>query len=426
MWRRMKWLSAAGCWCFLIFAAAGAESAGSDIAKLLDVGWSITPQSRAAADAQWTEMQPLAGRDARAIKASWLVLMQQRRFDEALKRLDEYLAKSPDDFSALRAKAWVQTVLKNYATAFVTSDRLSTLLTKHRPTTDEGVEEHKELVAFLGRLIGFFGGPVADQINQVDRKALEKKWLERLDESTKVVFEDARNGVLSKYIDMLDESASSKEKSLATAKADKEKSLAELQADNERLDARAKELEDRRDKLNSEFKAEIDEINRQDFPLAQQQTQLANRASLLNADLLTYSSQITTLQQLAANEKDPARQQQYFTQINSLSLLVGRIDADLLGLNRFLRNVQGQRAGLQTRRSRAQAATAGQVNALERELAEVNKRERRNEGLEKKANRPANVSTSKIRSLSAQATALSTYDSFPLEAAKRALLESLR
>ena len=67
---------------------------------------------------------------------------------------------------------------------------------KHRPTTDEGVEEHKELVAFLGRLIGFFGGPVADQINQVDRKALEKKWLERLDESTKVVFEDARNGVL--------------------------------------------------------------------------------------------------------------------------------------------------------------------------------------------------------------------------------------
>ena len=41
--------------------------------------------------------------------------MQQRRFDEAHKRIDEHLAKEPDDLAALRAKTWVQTVLKNYA-----------------------------------------------------------------------------------------------------------------------------------------------------------------------------------------------------------------------------------------------------------------------------------------------------------------------
>jgi DNA repair exonuclease SbcCD ATPase subunit len=423
---RMNWLYAAGSCCLLTLSTVGAAEPEASISKLLDVGWTITPQSRAAADEQWTEVRRLAGSDLRAIKASWLVLMQQRRFEEALKRIDEHLAKSPDDLSALRAKAWVQTVLKNYPVAFVTSDRLSSLLSTHRPTTDEGAAEHNELVGFLGRLIGFFGGPVADQINQEQRKSLEKKWLQRLDDSTQVVFEDARNGVLAKYIDMLDDSASSKEKALATAKADKEKSLAELQSENERLDARAKELEEKRKTLNNEFKTEMDEINRQDQSLVLQQTQLASRANLLNVDLLTYSSQITTLQQLAAKEQNQSRQQQYFAEINSLSLLVGRIDADLLGINRLLRNVQAQRAGLQTRRSQAQAATAAKVNSLDRELADLNKRERRNEGLERKASRPINVSTSKARSLSAQATALSTYDSFPLEAAKAQLLDSLR
>jgi hypothetical protein len=423
---RMNWLYAAGCCCLLILTPVRADESGASIARLLDVGWSITPQSRAAADEQWTEVQRLAGSDLRAIKASWLVLMQQRRFDEALKRIDQQLSKTPDDLSALRAKAWVQTVLKNYPRAFLTADRLSSLVSKGRPSTDEEISQHNELIAFLGRLIGFFGGPVAEQINQEERKALEKKWLQRLDDSTKDIFEDARNSVLAKYLDMIDESASSKEKALATAKADKEKSLAELQAENERLEARAHELEEKRKTLNNEFKAEMDEIDRQDQPLLLQQTQLSNRASLLNIDLLAYSSQITTLQQLATKEQNQSRQQQYLVEINSLSLLLTRLDADLLGINRLLRNLQAQRAGLQTRRSQAQAATAARVNSLERELADLNKRERRNGGLEKKANRPISVSTSKVRSLSAQATALSTYDAFPLEAAKAALLESLR
>ena len=170
----------------------------------------------------------------------------------------------------------------------------------------------------------------------------------------------------------------------------------------------------------------MDDINRQDQPLVQQQTQLGSRASLLNADLLTYSSQITTLQQLAANEKNGTRQQQIFAEINSLSVLVARIDADLLGINRLLRNLQVQRAALQTRRAQAQSSTAAQIDRADRELAEIEKRERRNEGLEKRANRPATVTTSKLRSLAAQASALSTYDSFPLEAAKAKLLDSLR
>ena len=158
----------------------------------------------------------------------------------------------------------------------------------------------------------------------------------------------------------------------------------------------------------------------------QQQVQLSSRANLLNTDLLNTSAQITTLQQLATQERNATLQQQYFSQINSLSILVGRIEADLFSVNRLLRGVQSQRSGLAARRTQAQANTSNQVDRIDRELADLGKRERRNEGLEKRATRPTATSTSKVRALSAQATALSTYDAFPLEAAKAKLLDSLR
>jgi DNA repair exonuclease SbcCD ATPase subunit len=410
----------------LLAGTAHAADASAAIARLLDVGWSNTPQARADADLQLEVVLRAAPSDVRALEASWLVLMQQRRFDEALKRIDEHLDKQPDDLAAIRAKAWVQTVLKNHAGAFLSLDRLSTLLTAHPATTDSDRADQAEAIAFLGRLIGYYGGPAADFVNQDERKALEKRLLDRLAESQRTLLEDARNSVLSKFVEITDESGNARDRAAATARAEKEKTLAELQTDKTRLDSREKELEERRTKLNSEYRAEMDELAKQDQPLVQQQSQLTGRANILNNDLANMTVQIGTLQQLASQEKSGLRQQQLLAQANALSLVASRAEADLLGVNRLLRGVAGQRSALQTRRVQAQANTASQIERIDHELAELGKRERRNDNLEKRASRPVASSTGKVRALSAQATALSTYDAFPLEAAKARLLESLK
>jgi hypothetical protein len=423
---RVNWLLASGCIAVLLAHTAAGDEAAEAISKLLDVGWSITPQARQAADAQYEELTKIAPRDPRALEAWWLVLMQQRRFDEALKQIELHLKREPDDLAAWRAKTWVHTVLKNYSSAFVAAERLSALLAAHEPAEDAHRALHAESIGFLGRLLGYVGGPIADAVNQDERKVLEKKFLDRLADSERPLFEDARNGVLARFLEMTDESADARDKAQALANAEKAKTLAELQSDREKLDERAKELEERRKKLNSELKAELTEIDRQEQPLVQQQAQLAARSEALNADLFNYSSQITTLQSLAAKEKDAALRQQYLNQANSLSFLASRVEADLNGANRLWRGLQAQRSGLQARRGQAQASSTSQVDRLARELADLDKRERRNEGLERRAGRSATTSTSKVRSLSAQATALSTYDAFPLEAAKARLLESLQ
>jgi hypothetical protein len=405
---------------------ADEQQSRAAIAKLLDVGWGVTAQARDAADLQYEEVLRAAGRNPRALTASWLVLMQQRRYEEARKRLEEHLALAPDDLTALRAKTWILAVQKNYSAAMHSADKLSELVAAMPLQSDSDRAAQDESIGFLGRLLGFFGGPAAEAINQEERKALERKLLDRLDETRKAVFEDARNGVLSKFISMTDDSADAHEKAIAAAAADKKKTLAELQSDREQTAARSKELDSRKNKARDELRDELDQIARQDQPLVQDLARLGARANVLNADLAAYSVSIGRLQQLAAAEKDPVRKQQYLLEADQVSLLAAQADANLIGVNRLAQGVQAQRAALAARQQQAQNNASSQVKRIDNELGDLAKRDKRNDGLEKRAVRPVSGTTSKVRSISAQATALSTYDTFPLEPAKARLLESLQ
>jgi hypothetical protein len=352
--------------------------------------------------------------------------MQQRRYDEALKRIDEYLAKQPADLQALRAKAWTQAILKNYQGALLTADKLSQQMLEEPPISKADAVEHEELTAFLGRLLGFVGGPVSDVANQDQRKATEKQIVARLDDSQRPKFEEARDGVLAKHIELTDNKADERDKAIEVASADKEKTLQDVAAEREQIAARAEELGSRNDRLQAELKEELSELEKQDTPLVQELARLDARATVLNRDLFAYQGEIDRYERLAASEKDPVRRQQWLIEADRLIIIANRIDADLVGVNRLARNVQSQRAALALRAQQAQANAAGQAQRIDREMTDLAKRDKRADGIEKRAGRPASGTTSKVRSLSAQATALTTYDQFPLEAAREKLLESLR
>src|SRR2546426_630307 len=86
---------------------------------------------------------------------------------------------------------------------------------RRRPATDAERASHDDLIGFLGRWIGYFGGPAADFVNQDERKAIEKKFLDRLAASQRPLLEDARNSVLSRFIEMTDESANARDRAAA-------------------------------------------------------------------------------------------------------------------------------------------------------------------------------------------------------------------
>ena len=396
------------------------------IGKLLEVGWAITPQARTAADAHYLAATQIAGNDPRALAAYSLVLLYQHRYEDALKRLNEQLARSPGDLEALRAKAMVLTILKSYPAAMLAADQLSAAAAAEPRESASANPSQRDSIAFLGRLVGFLGGPVSEAVNQDERMALEKKLLARLDEAGVIVFEDARNGVLDKFIEMSDNQADARERAVADATADKEKTLTDVQAEREKIAARNKELADRKSKIRDQFQEELDDIAKKDQPLVQDLARLNARSNSLNGTLFAYEGEINRLQQLANSEKSNARKQQLLNQANQLAIAAAQINADLIGTNTLLQGVQNQRVALANRQAQAQASAQSQVNRIDKELEGLGKRDRRNEGIGKRTARPVSASTGKVRSLSAQATAFTTYEAFPLEAAKVRLLEALR
>ena len=396
------------------------------IEKLLEVGWKTTPQARLATNAQYIEVLKVAGTDLRANRAAALVLMQQRRFEDVPRQVDAILDKQPDDLLAWRAKVWVAAMLKNYPQALLAADDMSQHLPAEAEPSTASETEAREYIAFLGRIFGYLGGPMTESANQEQRKSAEKKIVARLSESRRAAFEAARDGVLQRYLEMTDEKIEQKEKAKEAADAEKEKTLQEIAALRDENAKRLAELKDQRDKLRSELKAELDEIAKADQPLVSELARLTARAATINRDLFTYDNEIARLQAAAAREEDQNLRNLLSNQITSLQFQAARVQGDLAAVNRLGAGVNAQRAQLVARGQQAQANFGGQLGRLDKEYQELQKGEKRADVEEKRARRPGSTTTGRSLSLGATATALSTYDQFPLEEAKARLLDELK
>jgi hypothetical protein len=407
-------------------ASAVDRAAADAIAKLLEVGWSNSPQARAAADTQITEVAKLAGGEPIAQQAWLLILLQQRRYDEALKRADALIAKDATDTTALRAKVWMATLLKNYEAAMLAAEELSQQLAAAPPLNEAEQAVQDDLFKFLGRIYGFLGGPIADDINQEARKTAEKAILARIPPTRQALFEEARDGVVAKFLEMTGAKDDERLKAIAASDATKDKTLKEIEDERQKISDRSQELDDRRTQLQSELRDELSEIAKEDRPLVQDLARLEARAGSLSRDLFSYDTEIGRLQAQADREENENVRRQLLREADRLAFTASRVQSDLVAVNRQADAINAQRAGLQARQQKAQSSVADQVRSIDQERSGLAKRDKRNDAIEKRAARPATGVTSKGLALAAQATALSTYDQFPLEAAKARLLESLK
>jgi hypothetical protein len=424
-----RWLVAGGllalCW-FGQPAAAQENPAKAAVVKLLTVGWSTTPQARTAADEQYKVVRQHAGDHPIALSASLLVLLQQRRYDEAAKRTDELLEKSPGDLTALRAKIWIAIVLKEFSAALSAAENLSEQLAAAPPKNEVEQASHDELLGFLGRVYGFLGGAAAESVSQDERKASERRVLERIAKDRRPIFEEARDGAVAKFLELTGAQDEQRELAAASLAAAKDETLKDVAAEKQAIADRAAELDSRRDKLNAELKQELEEIAREDQPLVQEYTRLDARAGILNRDLLRLDLEVRQLESDASRENDPALRQQLLREADRLALIASGVQNDLLALNRLADGVRAQRAALLVRQQKAQAAAAQTTNRMAQERRDLAQREKRNEAIGTRVARTKATPPSTVRALAAQATAFSTYDQFPLEVARNKLLERVR
>lgn len=409
-----------------VVACADEGSTKASIRKLLEEGWSITPSARAAADAQFEALQSEVPNDERVLTASALVLMQQRRYDDAGKRLNELLVQNPNNLLAIRAKCWLSTTLKNYGGAVVDAEKLRSLLPAET-TQDRAAEaEARDHLAFLGRICGYLAGPVADNVDQLTRKQLEKTISAGLSEGRLQVFTQARDGVTQKYFELTDTKVDTEKKNIEDRKTEAEQTLQDVEAAKQQIAERVQELEEHAKKLEKELNDELVEISKLDRPLVAELSRLQIRASNLQSDVAIAQGEIDRITAQLTRNRDPTVAALLRRDAAQARLIGTRAAVDLDSVSRQADSVQAQRALLAQKQQQAQANYGGQLDRANKELASLGKREKRVNVEEKKARRPVSRSSTRTAALSSQVTALSTYEKFPLDQARQRLLNSLR
>jgi hypothetical protein len=414
----------------LLLAAAGRlvaqeEDAAAHVARLLDVGWGTTTSFRTAADSQSEALFTAAGRHPTALFAAALVQIKQRRYSEAAKLIDEVLSRDEANLPAWRAKVWLLTVLKNYEAALVASDQLSKLVPKDDTKTGEE-DESRAYIAFLGRIYGFLGGPAQSNLNLDARKEAEKAVTGRMSESRQVVFEEARDGVLQKFVELTDAKLTVQDKAKEQADADREKMLAEINEQRDVNKEKIKEFELKIEKAKKEHEKETEAVRKADAPLQSKLASLQTQANSLNTQLVSIELQIVAVQTQYAQAREPNIRQLLLADLNRLGILEGATQAELLSINRQGAGVQQQRSLLAVRQQRADGELNSKIGQVDDELNAIAKKEKRADIAEKRAAKTGPMTPISALSLSAQASALITYDQFPLEQEKSRLLSTLK
>lgn len=396
------------------------------LTKMLEVGWGPSAQFRAAGDKQAEAALAAGGRSQKALYALAVVNIKQGRYADAQKSIDELLSGEAGHLPGLRARVWLAAILKNYDGAMAAAEKLAEMIPAADADNKVQEAENRELVAFLGRIYGFLGGPAAAAVKASDRKASERKLLAGLPDERRVVFEEARDGVLQKHLELTDAKDATTDAAKEAAEDAKAKTLEEIASQRQERAARLKELEERSDKLKSEIKDEMAQIAKEDRPLLAELAQLERRAGTINRELLSIQGQIGGLQNFLDREEDPGQRQRFLNEIDRLVLIGSRYDADLRALNRLAAGVQSQRAGLADRQRKVQADVGSQLKRINDEANELARREKRAGAIEKRAERTTAATPAAALSLRATAAALATYDPFPLEQEKGRILEGLK
>jgi len=420
-------MSLFGCAATISATSVADELQRADLETYLEHAWSVKPEERTQATSYFDELIQRVGPDRRLGHARVLATIKQRQYADALKFVNSLTAVENPKPELLRAKVWLAVLLKNYGQAAVAADKLALVLPPIADPPADDESDYEDFARFLGRVQGFLDGPAADGYPEGQRAALRKKVLDSLKGERKVAYLEGRDAVLEQFLALTDEKEVRREKSKEEGERERDERLTALNETREQASQRGKELDSRNEKLRSELNDELSQLQKQDAPLARRYTQLDVQGTSLRREMALVDSERIRFETLLARERDPNLRASYIREIARLDALFARYDVDFAAIARQASGVAAQRAELDRRAAQARANLGQQIDSAERELGDLNRKARRADAEERRL-KTKNVgeNNSGVLAKAAQAAAFTTYEQFPLEEQRQALLNSFK
>lgn len=406
------------------WAQADDSELQAEIEKLFQVGWDTSSASRAAADQQFQKMAVASQAHPSANYAYALVLLKQRRYDEAAKPLDSAVAGDPTNWSARQNKIRLLMLTKKYDAALVELDRMSKQLAE--ASEDQlPPSQRREVVAFLGRMIGFLEGPAERDVAASSRRRVQRQVESVLTEQELLQYDEARDGVLARFTEIAEASQRGREEALAEKERQREDAARDLEERRAKQQERRAELLDRADKIRQEMRDNQAELTKAEQPLLDRLARINRQAEIPRREIALLITEADSLRAAAARLEDPIERDRLLFRARQLEIAASRYDADLAALERQAAAINVERARLQKEFQRNNGALVNSLRTIENELVAIQRSEKRNALDERRLEKPLTSGTRAVRALEAEAGAFTTYEPFPLEEDRQRLLDSL-
>jgi hypothetical protein len=395
-----------------------------EIANLLEAGWSGTAASRAAADRAFENLSDAAKSDPRSGYAYALVLMKQRRYEQAIGELDSVIKADEADLSARENKIRLLMLTKNYSGALVELDRLSRIVSE-APQEQVAPERRHDVLRFIGRVVGFLEGPGESGIAAVTRLRAQREIESRLSDEDLVIYDEARDGVLARFGKSIGQAETGREEAVTGQQRQREEAKRDLEVQRTQQQERAAELLGKAEQLRKEIKDNEAEFAKNERPLLDRLARLERQAEIPRRELALLLADADSLRAAAARTEDPVERDRLLFRAQQLEILAGRYDNDLAFLERQAAAVNAERAQIRDRFGRENAALVASGNTIDKELGLLQRGEKRLAMDEKRLDKPITGGTRAVRALEAEAGAFTTYEPLPLEEERQRVLDSL-
>ena len=389
-------------------AARGAELR-ADVARLFELGKTNSPTAVAEAREHYLQVKRATPNDPRIDYAYGLVLLNQRRYREALPLISGYADEHPSDLRASGVKARALFENRRYADALSEAVAIASHFPADRSAkTDDAL---RDVARLLGKLIGFHsvGASTADADQRV--KATNQI-LAKLGDANIAAFDEGRRQVAEQF-ELLRQDRQSRLDQRSQATADQQKKLTAATSESREQAASSLQTLDAGSEAWRDARREWTVLEQEIAQFARDRYRLAAQIASLEAQYAALQAPVSRAE-TREDVRGPNPTQETITQSTTTSINSGRY-AEAINVAYWLAVYKKQAfdmdrriLSLQTRAAQVVGQGTRQMESLATGEAALREAKRRTASLETQARR-LQARQTPPRLLTAEMQQLSTY-----------------
>lgn len=401
-------------------ATTRAAEPDTALKALLDAAWTPSIRGLQSAQSQYGQLIEKRPGDLRVTYAYALVLIKNRRYEDATKSLGEILTADKTHRPARRARIWLALLTRKHQAGL--DDMVA--LAEQFPANPGGADEPQwcELAEFLGRMLAFLEGPVESPPRGDVLADDQAKIVARLAGARLAAYNRGFRETSDRFSQLTQQRDETQAQAKVDAAEQKQRDREDLDTDRQEFANAENALTTEAEKLTADKEKSLGLLQATAKPLQESLPALENLAAVTSIQLANEQNQAASLFDLADNDSSSNVRNGILVQAAASNLRI-RMFSDTLNQTLLaIGRAKEQLAALELQRRNVVARFDNELAKLNKRHISLQKSAKRLTYAERRLQEPVTGNTPRARTLSANASALPTYYEFPFETERQRVL----